>query len=232
MARFSRLPIVAQAVVLALRADADERDGPRGRRTIHLLPVLMADRRPPSLPPLPPAARRRPATAEHACCPPPAHAWQRRATAAEPPRAPRASARRSASATRRPDEQRRLSSAGHALVVCVLALAIGLLLNAPGAHKTAYNQPAGWKRDVALAVTGPLAASATRCSSTARVQACRRRSAAAAPTRSTRRSRSRRPGDDSADAGPKPATQPTAAHRSEAFSPHSSCGSGSPATRS
>ena len=60
----------------------------------------------------------------------------------------------------RPDDEgppRKLWSAGHALVVCVLALAIGLLLNAPGIHKSAYNKPAGWQRDVALAVTGPLA---------------------------------------------------------------------------
>jgi hypothetical protein len=52
---------------------------------------------------------------------------------------------------------RRLWSAGHALIVCVLALAIGLLLNAPGIHKSAYNKPDGWQRDVAVAVTGPLA---------------------------------------------------------------------------
>ena len=52
---------------------------------------------------------------------------------------------------------RRLWSAGHALVVCVLALAIGLLLNAPGIHKSAYNKPDGWQRDVTVAVTGPLA---------------------------------------------------------------------------
>jgi hypothetical protein len=52
---------------------------------------------------------------------------------------------------------RRLASAGHAIVVCALALVVGTLLNAPGAHKRAYNQPDGWKRDVALAVTGPLA---------------------------------------------------------------------------
>jgi len=37
------------------------------------------------------------------------------------------------------------------------ALAIGLLLNAPGIHKSAYNKPDGWQRDVALALTGPLA---------------------------------------------------------------------------
>jgi hypothetical protein len=52
---------------------------------------------------------------------------------------------------------RRLWSAGHALMVCVLALAIGLLLNAPGIHKSAYNKPDGWQRDVTVAVTGPLA---------------------------------------------------------------------------
>lgn len=54
-------------------------------------------------------------------------------------------------------EGRRLWSAGHAIVTCLLALAIGLLLNAPGIHKRAYNQDAGWKRDAALALTGPLA---------------------------------------------------------------------------
>jgi hypothetical protein len=54
-------------------------------------------------------------------------------------------------------EGRRLWSAGHAIVTCLLALALGLLLNAPGIHKRAYNQDAGWKRDLALALTGPLA---------------------------------------------------------------------------
>jgi hypothetical protein len=52
---------------------------------------------------------------------------------------------------------RRQWSAGHALVVMVLALAIGLVLNAPGIHKSAYNKPDGWQRDVAIAFTGPLA---------------------------------------------------------------------------
>ncbi|MBA2295192.1 MAG: DUF459 domain-containing protein [Actinobacteria bacterium] len=52
---------------------------------------------------------------------------------------------------------RRQWSAGHALVICVVALAIGLLLNAPGVHKSAYNKPDGWQRDLALAFTGPLA---------------------------------------------------------------------------
>jgi hypothetical protein len=62
--------------------------------------------------------------------------------------------------TRRRDDgepRRRQWSAGHALVVCVLALAIGLVLNAPGIHKSAYNKPDGWQRDVAIAFTGPLA---------------------------------------------------------------------------
>ena len=39
----------------------------------------------------------------------------------------------------------------------MLALAIGLLLNAPGIHKSAYNKPDGWTRDVAIAFTAPLA---------------------------------------------------------------------------
>jgi hypothetical protein len=39
----------------------------------------------------------------------------------------------------------------------VAALGLALLLNATGVHKAAYGQPAGWKRDVAIAVTGPLA---------------------------------------------------------------------------
>ncbi len=75
-----------------------------------------------------------------------------------PPPEPVAAPRR-----RRPRRQaddgppRRLWSAGHALVVCVLALAIGLLLNAPGIHKSAYTKPDGWQRDVTVAVTAPLA---------------------------------------------------------------------------
>jgi hypothetical protein len=55
------------------------------------------------------------------------------------------------------DDGRRALTAGHALVIAVLALVVGCLLNAPGMHKSAYNQPEGWKRDVALAITGPLA---------------------------------------------------------------------------
>lgn len=41
--------------------------------------------------------------------------------------------------------------------MCAAALAISLLLNAPGVHKKAYNQDAGWQRDVSTALTGPLA---------------------------------------------------------------------------
>jgi hypothetical protein len=51
---------------------------------------------------------------------------------------------------------RRQQSAGAAIVVSALALALGALLNAPGLHKSASIQPEGWKRDLALAVTGPL----------------------------------------------------------------------------
>ena len=51
---------------------------------------------------------------------------------------------------------RRLQSAGSAIVVALAGLAIALFLNAPGLHKSATIQPEGWKRDVALAVTGPL----------------------------------------------------------------------------
>jgi hypothetical protein len=49
-----------------------------------------------------------------------------------------------------------MHSAGSAIVVSALALLLGALLNAPGLHKSATIQPEGWKRDLALAVTGPL----------------------------------------------------------------------------
>jgi hypothetical protein len=55
------------------------------------------------------------------------------------------------------EDGRRTSTAGHALVVAVLALLFACLLNAPHMHKTAYNLPAGWQRDVALAISGPVA---------------------------------------------------------------------------
>ena len=51
---------------------------------------------------------------------------------------------------------RRLHSAGSAVVVSLGALLVGAFLNAPGIHKSAHIQSEGWKRDVALAVTGPL----------------------------------------------------------------------------
>jgi len=51
---------------------------------------------------------------------------------------------------------RRLHPAGSAVVVSLAALLVGALLNAPGLHKSAQIQPEGWKRDLALAVTGPL----------------------------------------------------------------------------
>jgi hypothetical protein len=53
-------------------------------------------------------------------------------------------------------EGRRLGSAGHAIVVMLLALLLGLLLDAPGLHKTAYNESPGTHRTVALAITGAL----------------------------------------------------------------------------
>jgi hypothetical protein len=55
------------------------------------------------------------------------------------------------------EDGRRLWSAGHALVVALLALLLASLLNAQGLHKAAYNRPAGWQRDAALALTGALA---------------------------------------------------------------------------
>jgi hypothetical protein len=51
---------------------------------------------------------------------------------------------------------RRLHAAGSAVVVSLAALGIALFLNAPGLHKSATIQPEGWKRDLALGVTGPL----------------------------------------------------------------------------
>ena len=53
---------------------------------------------------------------------------------------------------------RRLQPAGSAVVVTLVALLVSVLLNAPGLHKSATIQPEGWKRDLALAVTGPLQA--------------------------------------------------------------------------
>jgi hypothetical protein len=100
----------------------------------------MADRPTSPLPPLPPLPEEETRTLEQAATPPPPRR-RRRTRAAQGDEGP----------------ARRQWSAGHALVVCVLALAIGMLLNAPGAHKSAYNRSDGWQRDVALALTGPLA---------------------------------------------------------------------------
>ena len=63
---------------------------------------------------------------------------------------------------RRPEERtaeggRRLHSAGSAFVVALVALVLGAVLNAPGIHKSAAGQPQGWKRDLALRLSGPLA---------------------------------------------------------------------------
>jgi uncharacterized protein len=51
---------------------------------------------------------------------------------------------------------RRLHSAGSAIVVSLVGLFVALFLNAPGLHKSATIQPEGWKRDLALGVTGPI----------------------------------------------------------------------------
>jgi hypothetical protein len=69
----------------------------------------------------------------------------------EPDPAPRRERRRP-----RTEDGRRFSTAGHALVVAVLALLFGALLLAPGMHKAAFNGQPGTKRDVALALTGGL----------------------------------------------------------------------------
>jgi len=72
-------------------------------------------------------------------------------TAETHPTGPRRRRRRST------EDGRRALTAGHALVIAVLALVFACLLNAPGMHKRAFNQPDGWKRDVALDVSAPLA---------------------------------------------------------------------------
>jgi hypothetical protein len=57
-----------------------------------------------------------------------------------------------------PDEAsaRRPMPIAHVWSVCLIALMVGSLLNAPGIHKTALSQPVGWKRDVATFFAGPL----------------------------------------------------------------------------
>ena len=68
----------------------------------------------------------------------------------------RAETRRRRPRRRTAEGGRRLHSAGSAIVVSLVGLGVALLLNAPGLHKSATIQPEGWKRDVALGVTGPL----------------------------------------------------------------------------
>ncbi len=73
---------------------------------------------------------------------------------------PPAPARKTPQRRPRPAEvevERRLSSAGHGLIVLVLALVLALVLSAPGVHKRAYNEPEGWERDLTTALTAPLA---------------------------------------------------------------------------
>jgi len=54
------------------------------------------------------------------------------------------------------EEGRRLQSAAAAIAVSLGAVLLAALLNAPGLHRSAQIQPAGWKRDLALRVTDPL----------------------------------------------------------------------------
>jgi hypothetical protein len=77
-----------------------------------------------------------------------------RETRAEP--APESGRRRGDRAPRSEDG-RRLSTAGHGLIVAALALVLSALLLAPGMHKAAYNGQPGTKRDISLALTAGLA---------------------------------------------------------------------------
>lgn len=82
---------------------------------------------------------------------------RRRTPRQHPPQARAAEAGRRGGRAARTEDGRRYSTAGHALVVAVLALAFGALLLAPGMHKAAFNGQPGAKRDVSLALTGGLA---------------------------------------------------------------------------
>jgi hypothetical protein len=123
----------------------------------------------------------------------------------------RAGTRRRRPRRRTAEGGRRLNSAGSAIVVSLACLGIALLLNAPGLHKSATIQPEGWKRDVALGVTGPL----ERVSSTLLLDRPRRALKAALG----------RSGDDEIDtavAAPQakpPATSPPTSPRREKFTP-------------
>ena len=122
----------------------------------------MPSTNPPELPRLPPIRE----SAEQALPPPPDEAAVATGgTVAEPPpqRPPKRSpgrpatdSHRQARRSPRSEDGRRLSTAGHALVVAVLGLLFGALLIAPGMHKAAFNGQPGTKRDVSLALTGAL----------------------------------------------------------------------------
>ena len=137
MARFSRLPVLGQAAVLALALMLTQRPGARGRGTVHLLPVLMTDS--PLRPPLPDDETR---------------TLERAAPDTSAPRGPRREPSPPRRTTGRPGDSgaraTRSSSASSRWPSASCS-------NAPGIHKSAYNQPDGWQRDVALAFTGPLA---------------------------------------------------------------------------
>jgi hypothetical protein len=94
------------------------------------------------------------------------------------------------------------------VVVTVLALGLALLLNAPGIHKSATIQEEGWKRDLALAFTGPL-----KETSEALLLDRPREGMKALAGRS---------GDDDIDTGvavPEPQSPPTAAPPRKKFTP-------------
>lgn len=82
---------------------------------------------------------------------------RRRAPRERPPQRRAEHAARREGRNARTEDGRRYSTAGHALVVALLALVFGALLMAPGMHKAAFNGQPGAKRDVALALTGGLA---------------------------------------------------------------------------
>jgi len=115
---------------------------------------------PPELPRLPPVRE----SAEHVLPPPPAPdepVTPERGRDAESVSPPSPSVREPTPPRRegrrpRTEDGRRFGTAGHALVVAVLALLISALLLAPGMHKAAFNGQPGTKRDVALALTGGL----------------------------------------------------------------------------
>ena len=75
-----------------------------------------------------------------------------------PPTAPGGSRERQerSAAGEPPGRRRRPTSAWRAFAIASLGVVIGLLLDAPGLHKSAFNQQVGWQRTVALDVTGEL----------------------------------------------------------------------------